>query len=166
MHASRITRRRIRCRPRPPRRGAVAVEFACVAPVLLTIIVGMIEMTRVYDVQNSLEMACREGARFAALDRSGMMTGTQTANQKLVSDVKNFLQSAGIDKNKATVSVVKASDGTTAFDLDDPTNDLSLFKVKISVPYSAISLTPVSQSHDYSLSAAITFRNGRATLSQ
>lgn len=166
MHVPTVNRRAAKLRSRTARRGAVAVEFACVAPVFLAVIVGMIEMTRVYDVQNTLQMACREGARFAALDRSGMLQPGQTANQKLVSDVKNFLQSAGIDKTKATVTVVKASDGTTAFDLDSPANDLALFKVKIDVPYSAISFTPVTQSHDYSLSAAITFRNGRATLSQ
>jgi Flp pilus assembly protein TadG len=151
---------------RSRRRGAVAVEFAFVAPVLLAVIVGLIELTRVYDVQNTLEMACREGARFAALDRDGMLLNGQTANQKLVSDVKNFLKSAGIDPEDCTVKVVKASDPAQSFDLDDPANDMQLFQVKISVPYSDVSYTPVSESHDYSLSAAITFRNGRATLSQ
>src|SRR5438128_1159234 len=36
------------------RRGAVAVEFACVAPLLLAIIVGLMQLSRVYSVQNSL----------------------------------------------------------------------------------------------------------------
>jgi Flp pilus assembly protein TadG len=142
------------------------VEFAVVAPVLLTVIVGLIELTRVYDVQNTMEMACREGARFASIDRSDMLQAGQTSNSKVIGDVKNFLKSSGIPITSATVKVVKASDGTSDFDLDDPANDLELFQVKITVPYSQVSYTPVSQSHDYSLTAAITFRNGRATLSQ
>ena len=148
------------------RRGAVAVEFAVIAPVLLTVIVSLIELVRVYEVQNTMEMACREGARFASLDRTDMLMEGQTANSKLIGDVQNFLKSSGISPSQAQVSVVKA--GTSqAFDLDDPANDLQLFQVKISVPYSAVSYTPIrSGSHDYNLSAALTFRNGRATLSQ
>src|ERR1044071_8259123 len=72
------------------RRGAGAGEFACVAPVLLAVVVGLTELTRVYNVQNTLETAAREGARFAALDRTGMMQSGQSANSKLISDVKNF----------------------------------------------------------------------------
>lgn len=152
---------------RPPkRRGAVAVEFACVAPVLLAIVVGMIELTRVYEVQNVLETAAREGARFAALDRTGMLQEGQTANAKLASDVKSFLATAGMPSDDVTVSVVSAADTSQTFDLDDPANDLKLFQVQVSVPYSAISYTPVAQESDYALTSAITFRNGRAVLSQ
>ena len=51
-----------RCRRRTTsRRGAVAVEFAAVAPVLLAVVVGMLELSRVYTVQNTLETAAREG---------------------------------------------------------------------------------------------------------
>lgn len=148
------------------RRGAVAVEFACIAPVLLAIVVGMVELTRVYDVQNTLETAAREGARFAALDRTGMMQEGQTANAKLAGDVKSFLSTMGFDPDDVTVSVVHADDPTQTFDLDDPGNDLKLFQVQVSAPYSSVSYTPVAQESDYALSSTITFRNGRATLSQ
>ncbi len=161
-------------RNRPPghgplpfaRRGAVAVEFACVAPLLLALVVGVTELTRVYEVQNVLETAAREGARFAALDREGMLQPGQTANQKLTSDVKNLLATMGLNKNDIAVSIVKASDTSQTFDLDDPANDLELFQVRVSIPYSKVSYTPVAQNDDYTLAAAITFRNGRATLSQ
>jgi Flp pilus assembly protein TadG len=147
------------------RRGAVAVEFACVAPLLLAIIVGLMQLSRVYSVQNSLEAAAREGARLAGLDRSGMLLQNQTTNQKVASDVKNYLASNGINPNSVTVSVVK--DGTTqTFDLDDPNNELQLFQVKVSVPYSKISYSPVQSQNDYNLSAGVTFRNGRAPLTQ
>lgn len=137
-----------------------------VAPVLLAVVVGMLELSRVYSVQNTLETAAREGARFASLDRTDMLMQGQTANQKLINDVKNFLASTGMSKNDITVQVVDAASPTTPFDLDAPANDLRLFQIKIDVPYSKVSLSPVKHYHNYNLSAALTFRNGRATLSQ
>ena len=61
------------------RRGAVAVEFALVLPFLIATIVGLIEITRAYDVQNLLETGAREGARFASMDRSGMLQEGETS---------------------------------------------------------------------------------------
>jgi Flp pilus assembly protein TadG len=147
------------------RRAAVAVEFAFVAPVLIGTALGIIELTRAYDAQNLLETATREGARFASMDREGILADGETTNSKLVTDVKNFLASSGIDPSHVQVTVTDAETGDP-FDLDAPSNDLKLFKVEISVPYSAISYTPVSQSNDFSMVASIVFRNGRATLSQ
>lgn len=159
-------RREVAQRKFVDRRGAVAVEFAAIAPLLLAVVVGLIELTRVYSVQNTLETACREGARFAALDRTGMLAEGETANAKLAKDVKNYLASSGIDPAEVQVDVVKADDPNTDFDLDDPANDLQLFQVRIEVPYSEISYSPVSDSNDYNMSAALTFRNGRATMSE
>ena len=146
------------------RRGAVAVEFAAIAPLLLAVIVGLIELSRIYSVQNCLETAAREGARFAALDRSGMMLGGKTANQKLVDDVKNYLASNNINPDRVDVKVTAADDPTQDFDLDDPANDLELFQVRVEVPYSNVSYSPVSDANDYSLTSALTFRNGRAVV--
>jgi Flp pilus assembly protein TadG len=146
------------------RRGAVAVEFAAVAPLLLAVVIGMLELSRVYSMQNTLETAAREGARFASLDRTGMMLNGQTANQKLVSDVKKFLGSIGLAASDITVSVVDADNPATTFDLDNPDNDLELFQIRISVPYNKVSFSPVKHYTGYTLSAALTFRNGRATV--
>ena len=158
-YVRRVDLRRLR------RRGAVAVEFAMVAPLLLGVVVGLTELARIYSVQNALESAAREGARFAAIDRSGMLHEGVTANAKLVSDVKSILASVGIDPNKVEVNVVKAG-SDQPFDLDDPENDLQLFEVRVEVPYSEISYSPVSDSNDYGLASALTFRNGRAATSQ
>jgi hypothetical protein len=89
----------------------------------------------------------------------------QTANQKLINDVKNFLASNGINKNDITVTVVDAESPSTTFDLDDEDNDLKLFVIQIDVPYSKVSISPVKHYTAYNLSAALTFRNGRASLS-
>jgi Flp pilus assembly protein TadG len=148
------------------RRGAVAVEFACVAPLLLAVIVGLMQLSRVYSVQNCLEGAARQGARLAGLDRSGMLLQNQTTNQKLVSDVKNYLASNNLDLDSVTVSVVNADNPSQNFNLDDPDNALKLFQVKISIPYSKVSYSPVQPQDDYPLTSSLTFRNGRAPIAQ
>ncbi len=153
-------------RRRGARLGAVAVEFAVVAPMLLSIVVGLIELSRVYDAQNMLEASAREGARFAAMDRNDMDLNGLSANQKMEQDVKNFLTSSGIPASDIQVTIRDAENPTSGFDLDDPANDLRLFEVQVDVPYSSVSYTPVSPSDDYGLSASVTFRNGRATISQ
>ena len=148
------------------RKGAVAVEFAVVAPMLLAIVVGLLELSRVYDVQNMIESAAREGARFAATDRSGMMQEGQTANQKLAGDVLNLLSSSGIPTADIQVSIRDPENPCVEFDLDNSGNGFRLFEVHVEIPYSAISYTPVSQTDDYSLSSSVTFRNGRAPSTQ
>jgi len=48
-------------------RGAAAVEFALVIPVLLLLVFGMLEFSRAYNVQISLTGAAREAARVMAI---------------------------------------------------------------------------------------------------
>ena len=45
------------------RKGAVAVEFAIVAPVLLAIMFGMIQYGKAFEMQNQLQVAAREGVQ-------------------------------------------------------------------------------------------------------
>lgn len=152
---------------RPPRdrRGVAAVEFAVVAPVLLTIMFAMIQLNRSYEAQNLLETAAREGARFASMNRDGMLTDGQTANGKLAKDVKTFLESNGLPREGITVEVKDADDPSLDFDIADPDNDLRLFEVRVSVDYSDISYMSVGADSDYAMSASVYFRNGRATIS-
>lgn len=161
-----IVRRRSASYLRCKRRGVVAVEFAIVAPILLAILFGMIQMGRAFEMQTLLDTAAREGARFASIDRDGLLASGQTANQKLIQDVKNFLASNGIPKDDITVTVKSHANPTADFDLDDPANDLQLFDVNISVSFSAVSLQPVSVSDDFALHAKVVFRNGRSTISE
>ena len=48
-------------------RGAAAVEFALVLPILLTLVLGTIEFGRAFNVQISLTPAARETARTMAI---------------------------------------------------------------------------------------------------
>jgi hypothetical protein len=151
--------------PRHDRQGAVAVEFAFVAPVLVTIMLGLVGVGRAFEMQNLLEVAAREGARFASMDREGMLDPNESATDKLIEDVKNFLASNGIPCDEIIVEVKDFEDPDQDFDLDDPTNDLKLFTVSVSVDWSSVALLPVIGGSDYTLLADVVFRNGRATIS-
>lgn len=48
-------------------RGAVAVEFALVAPMLLALVTGIVEFASAYNAQISVTQAAREGARTMAI---------------------------------------------------------------------------------------------------
>lgn len=48
-------------------RGAVAVEFALIAPILLLIVVGIVEFSHFYNLQVSVTQAAREAARTMAI---------------------------------------------------------------------------------------------------
>ncbi|WP_230009590.1 TadE/TadG family type IV pilus assembly protein, partial [Microbacterium sp. Bi128] len=54
-------------------RGAVAVEFALTAPVLLLIVVSILEFSNFYNLQISVTQAAREAAReMAATNNAGL----------------------------------------------------------------------------------------------
>ncbi|GAB3560843.1 hypothetical protein GCM10027405_11480 [Arthrobacter alkaliphilus] len=63
--------------PRASERGAVAVEFAILAPLLITLLLGIMEFGRAYNVQVSLTNAAREGVRVMAI--SNDQTAAKTA---------------------------------------------------------------------------------------
>jgi Flp pilus assembly protein TadG len=50
-------------------RGAVAVEFALVAPVLLALIIAVVEFANAYNIQVSVTQASREAARTVAVTK-------------------------------------------------------------------------------------------------
>jgi len=148
------------------RKGAVAVEFAVVAPMFVTLLFGMIQYGRAFEMQNQLQVAAREGARLASMDHTGILANGQTSNQKLVQEVKNFMATYNVSPSDVTVTVKDHANPTADFNLDDPANDLKLFDVKVSVNYSKVSMMPVSPNNDYGLVGKIVFRNGKATISQ
>ena len=66
---------------RQDERGAAAVEFALVAPLLLLMVLGIAEFGRAYHVQTTLSQAAREGVRVMALknDPAGAVNATKAA---------------------------------------------------------------------------------------
>lgn len=49
-------------------RGAAAVEFALVVPLLAVLLLGIVEFSRAYHAQVAVSAAAREGARVMAID--------------------------------------------------------------------------------------------------
>ncbi|WP_373427948.1 TadE/TadG family type IV pilus assembly protein [Arthrobacter globiformis] len=65
---------------RASERGAVAVEFALLAPVLIMLLLGTMEFSRAYNVQTTLTNAAREGARAMAINNNETVALTATTN--------------------------------------------------------------------------------------
>jgi len=156
----RTTPRRKTCR------GCAAVEMAMVAPVLLLVLLGTVETCRMCDVTSRLTTAAREGARLAAMDRSDIVAEGQTTNDKIISDVQGFIASSGLPVDQATVVIAEMDDPDTEFDLDDPANELGLFQVRVTVPYSAVNPLAPSPWDQYLLVGRVVFRNAQASMVQ
>lgn len=61
-------------------RGAVAVEFAILSPVLIMLLMGIMEFGRAYNAQVSLTDAAREGVRVMAISNNQASARTAAKN--------------------------------------------------------------------------------------
>jgi hypothetical protein len=130
---------------RNERRGSSTVELAICLPMLFVLVFGVIEVGRALEVFQVLTTAVREGGRFGATDKQGFVDAGETANEKIVADVINYLEASGIPTGMADVEVLSApTDGSAPvpFDFEDPNNHLKNFQVKVSIPYSQVSACP------------------------
>jgi Flp pilus assembly protein TadG len=110
--------------PGAARRGAAAVEFALVAPLLFLLILGMVEFGRMLMVQQILTNGAREGARKAVLPGVSDSQVNQT--------IDDYLSGAGISGFSRSVSpsASSAAEG-------------SPITVVVSVPYQNVTWIPV-----------------------
>ena len=89
-------------------RGAAAVEFALVLPLLLLIVFGIIDFGRALNTQITLTQAAREGVRLAALGQPGVVSQTQAAATGL-SPVSVTVASCPADAGPTDNAVVTVS---------------------------------------------------------
>ena len=86
-------------------RGATAVEFALLLPLLLLILLGIIDFGRMLNAQETLTQAAREGARLVALGRTDAVSRTQAAATGLspvsASDQSSCPTGAGLASSSA-----------------------------------------------------------------
>ena len=75
------------------RRGVVAVEAAILLPLLLTLMLGIWEVGRMIQVNQTLINAAREGARLAA---GGYVNSTPVTDAMVQQAVLDYLTSAGL----------------------------------------------------------------------
>jgi Flp pilus assembly protein TadG len=110
---------------RPSRRGTAIVEFAIVAPVFLTLIVGTIEVGRAIVVVQLLTNASREGARVG-----GYSTTTSTAT--VTAAVNSYLANESISGATTTVTPDPPSQAANG----------SQVSVVVSIPFNNVSWLP------------------------
>ena len=109
------------------RGGTACVEFALILPILLSFVLGILEVGRFIEVRQILMGAAREGARQAS---TGMMTDAQVINV-----VTGYVQAASLPVNNLVVTVE---------DLTNPGTDVSQattldnLLVKAQLPYSNV----------------------------
>jgi len=85
---------------RASERGAVAVEFAIVAPLLVMLLLGIMEFSRAYNAQASLSAAAREGVRVMAITSNA--TAARTASDNAAVSLQPALTDANISFGSAT----------------------------------------------------------------
>jgi Flp pilus assembly protein TadG len=86
-------------------RGAAAVEFAILLPVLLTLVLGTIEFGRAYNAQITLTNAARDGVRVMAIAKD--VVGARTAAKNAAAAV-----SSGIPDSDIILSTTICPTGT------------------------------------------------------
>jgi Flp pilus assembly protein TadG len=89
-------------------RGAAAVEFALLLPLLLLLVFGIVDFGRALNAQITLTQAAREGARLAALGQPNVVGATQAAATGL-SSVTVTVTSCPAGATQTTGAVVRAS---------------------------------------------------------
>lgn len=83
-------------------RGAVAVEFALVAPIFLIFVLGLIDFGRLFWIRSTMQYAVEQASRYA------LVNSTATASQ-LVTYAGT--QTSGMDLTGLTFSATKTASG-------------------------------------------------------
>jgi Flp pilus assembly protein TadG len=94
-------------KPDDKQKGAVAVEFAIVLPVLAILLMGIMEVGSIARDYQVLQNAAREGARFSAMP-ANRMSGAQDPNvvlQTIRSRVLAYLQNENITLAAGNINV-------------------------------------------------------------
>jgi Flp pilus assembly protein TadG len=85
-------------------RGAAAVEFALVLPILLFIVLGAIDWGHYFMVEQIAVNAAREGARVGSLHAPEAPDAPMLADAETTASA--YLSRAGLDVTRATVTAV------------------------------------------------------------
>ena len=146
------------------RRGIAALEAAVVMPVMIILVLGTIEMGTALRAGTIMQSAVREAGRLANMKWSDMVAQGDTPNAKVERDIRNFVTASGLPGNdpEFTVDITFAEGGNAGqpFDIADSNNDLELMNIKLTLPYSKISLFPTRYMSGKNVSASLTLRSG------
>ncbi len=121
-------------------RGQNLVEFAIVAVLLLSLVLGIVEFARVWMTYQAVTNSCREGARLAALPTGLADDGAVMAR------VTSYLTSANLDPGMASIQLDN---------VEGPTGSITTVSVDYSVSF--LFLGPIVGLMDSSSSLPGTF---------
>lgn len=143
------------------RKGAVTVEFAFIAPLFVTMFVGLTQVCYLLQCQNQFAMAAREGARSAVHERNNSSGDGTSTNERVEQDVRRFLNASGLPGDDVNVIIADADAQDIAFDLDDPANEFENFQLIIEYPVNELLSAAPPGSDEFNISARVVFRNGQ-----
>jgi Flp pilus assembly protein TadG len=151
------------------RRGVAAVEFACIVPLLLLLLVGIWELGRIIHVQIIMNNAARDAARLAAQANVVNTTGAytqirfDTGTPNIEQSVQSYLTAAGITDLTGLVIELQFVEPATAGGSvptavnADPCDGVKnqRFRVKVSIPYDNVRWTSLSLINPSTLTAEV-----------
>jgi Flp pilus assembly protein TadG len=109
-------------------RGAAAVEFAILLPLLLMLVLGTIEFGRAYNTQITLTNAARDGVRVMAINNDP--TGARTAVRNAASSVSSTIPDSNITISPAACTTDKQVTVTINYNLSTITGIAGPFPMK------------------------------------
>jgi Flp pilus assembly protein TadG len=113
------------------RRGVAAVEFALIAPILCTLVLGIIELSRGLEVKDLLNDAARKGCRLAILPQNPT-DNTVVTNTGVTAEVQDIMNDNDLNTRNLAISIKvngSAVDVSTASQGDQ-------ISVKVAIPVS------------------------------
>ena len=99
-------------------RGATAVEFAFIVPLLIVLVLGIAEFGRAFQVQGTLSAAAREGVRLMALQNDP--AAAKSAVRNAATSLDPTITDAQITITPASCPVVNAGSTTVKLTITYP----------------------------------------------
>lgn len=124
-------------RSRKLQRGAAALEFAILAPVLIMLLLGMIDFAMVFNGQAVVTNAARDAARAASLGKNYSATGTLITNE-----TSALTNSSTISYTLCVGASTDATSWTCNGSYDSARAVASIARVTVSYKYSWITPLP------------------------
>lgn len=117
-------------------RGATAVEFALVLPVLLLLVIGILEFGRAYHVQTTLSNAARDGVRVMALQDSTTAAKTRVIASASTLDLDTSMITVAVEPSGPCSGAGSVANSTASVTIEYPLELLSGF-----LPIDGLTLT-------------------------
>jgi hypothetical protein len=139
-----------RIAPVAPRKGAAAVEMACVLPLLVLLIVGVWEIGRLIQLQQIMNTAARDGARLAAqaniTNASGDTTliAMQASDPNVEDTIRDSLRAAGITNLNGLQITFEYLEGNLSATQPYEGVKNQRFRIRVTLPYANLRWTNLS----------------------